>query len=507
MPVSLILKSYYVRTAKYEGYVEANRKLGRINKRLTWHDGGTFIFDDSRVKHLAIIYSGAAKGIFDKRLKKTSSLLTAVKAVRTYLHTNSITGYFPKNLETRSDEQLMGFVVRTFDEGFWRRHLRRISEQTIESVLRELGATKKQVAPYISNFSYSKKKLNRRRNRVFLETHKAVSESGEEVSLEKANESSVSNPKNRVAELMVRMRGQEEFAREEGRTALFMTMTCPSAYHAFMGSSGRANPNFKGFNPKQGLEYLNSTWQRIRDEIKKNKIQTFGMRVCEPHHDGTPHFHFLIYIEKDDVQKYKEIFKKHCLKVDGDEQGAEEHRCDIEELDVKNGSPTGYLAKYISKNINGEGVGEDFEADLDATASSDRVSAWASLWGIRQFSEINTIPVTVYRECRRLKGQLTGEKAGKAEEVRAAADKADYAAYMRAMGGPNTKRTDLVLRAFHILKDKKNKFNEAVTRLLGLLDKASNEVIQTKPEEWSIQPLWMVVDQEAAQPPPLEYWQ
>jgi hypothetical protein len=91
--------------------------------------------------------------------------------------------------------------------------------------------------------------------------------------------------------------------------------------------------------------------------------------------------------------------------------------------------------------------------------------------------------------------------------VRAATDKTDYAAYIRSMGGPNTKRKELILQAFHILKEKKNKFNEVVTRLLGLLDSASNEVIQTRPEAWSIQRSWAVTDQEAARLPPLEYWQ
>lgn len=506
-PISWILKAYYVRTSKYEGYVTANQKLGTIDKRLTWLDGNTIIFTNDKVKHLANLYSGAAKGIFDRKLKETSDYLTATEAVRTYVRRNGLTEHFPENLNSRTYEQLMKLVVRTFDEAFWRKHLKRISGRTVEALLRELGATKKNTGVYVSNFSLSKTKQNRKRNKTFLETHKAISESGVEITLEQAHEASISNPKNRVAELMVRMRGQENYARDGGYAALFLTMTCPSAYHAFMGNSGKANKNFKGFTPKNGMDYLNSTWQRIRDEIKKNSIYTFGMRVCEPHHDGTPHFHLLIYLKKEHVQKYKEIFKKHCFKVDSDEKGADKHRCDIKDLDLENGSPTGYLAKYISKNIDGEGVGEDLEASLDASVTSERVCAWASLWGIRQFSEINTIPITVYRECRRLKSVLTGKKAAKAEQVRSAADKGDYAAYMKAMGGPNTKRADLILRAFHIAKEKKNKFNEVITRLLGLADRESDEVIQTRPEEWSIQPLWMVQATEAAQPPPLEYWQ
>jgi hypothetical protein len=136
--ISWTLKARYVRTARSLGYVEANRELGRLNKRLTWLDGGSIIFDDQKIKHLAILYSGAAKGIFDRTRKQTKSLLKAVYAVRTYVRENRTQSYFPENLSNRTDEQLLGLVVRTFDESFWRRHLRRISEQTVEGLLREL---------------------------------------------------------------------------------------------------------------------------------------------------------------------------------------------------------------------------------------------------------------------------------------------------------------------------------------------------------------------------------
>ena len=42
------------------------------------------------------------------------------------------------------------------------------------------------------------------------------------------------------------------------------------------------------------------------------------------------------------------------LEEDGDEKGASENRCDFKLIDPKKGSATGYLAKYVCKNIDGK---------------------------------------------------------------------------------------------------------------------------------------------------------
>jgi hypothetical protein len=137
----------------------------------------------------------------------------------------------------------------------------------------------------------------------------------------------------------------------------------------------------------------------------------------------------------------QDIIRHYALEIDGDEKGAAENRCDFKKIDPTKGSATGYILKYIVKNIDGAGLGED-KFGNDSILVAQPIDAWASCWCIRQFQQIGGASVSVWRELRRLRTKFIGKKDSLLEQARFAADNSDWQGYTLAMGGLHTKQKD-----------------------------------------------------------------
>ncbi len=242
---------------------------------------------------------------------------------------------------------------------------------------------------------------------------------------------------------MVRMRGFEELSKSHNHQGIFITITCPSKYHAVYSKSGQRNPKYEGLTPYQGNQYLCSLWSRIRAQWNRKEIKPYGFRVAEPQHDGTPHWHILLFVEKQQISEVKNVISYYALQEDGNEKGAVENRCDFKMIDPKKGSATGYIAKYVSKNIDGEGLDKGIYGE-DPITAAQRVDAWASCWCIRQFQQIGGASVSVWRELRRLKNSLGVDTI--IEKARQAADTSKWHDFINAMGGVFAKRKDQPLK-------------------------------------------------------------
>lgn len=251
---------------------------------------------------------------------------------------------------------------------------------------------------------------------------------------------SLSNPANRRAEMFTRIRGMEEFAADRGDVAVFVTITCPSRMHP-------ASDRYDGTSPKQASDYLCGQWARARAALARGAksrpaVDVYGMRIAEPHHDGCPHWHALFWLRPDRLGVFRDLMTRYALQVDGTEPGAATHRITFEEIDPARGSAVGYIAKYISKNIdgrksNGSSIGDavdnDGVSDGDAIETAERVLAWASTWGIRQFQQVGGERIGPYRELRRVDGEIP--ESGVLEAARQAADAGDYRTYLAVARG------------------------------------------------------------------------
>jgi len=321
-------------------------------------------------------------------------------------------------------------VNRMTSPHWWRRKLRR-QFQKAEAALIRMGFVHKHAASYLSDEAYARFESQQRSNARLLSSMEAVNvETGESITLDELAEHSLSNPKNRRAEVMVRVKGIEHHADRIGYRGLFLTITCPSRMHARLSGSGAANPKFDGSTPRHAQGYLQSkVWEPARAKLDRQSIDYFGLRVVEPHHDGTPHWHMLVFVKPEHEAQLLAILRSYAMRADPDEHGAAEHRFKVEVIDKAKGGAVAYVAKYIAKNLDGEGVGVDYESGDAGSSSAPRAVAWARQWGFRQFQPFGTPSITIWRELRRLR-ELTPAQEAMFGAVWKAADDGRFADYL-----------------------------------------------------------------------------
>jgi hypothetical protein len=171
------------------------------------------------------------------------------------------------------------------------------------------------------------------------------------------------------------------------------------------------NPRFDGVSdPRTAQQYLSKVWARIRAKLARLGATLYGFRIAEPQHDGTPHWHFLVFHPVADTQAVRGAVLQHALRDSPNEPGAHAHRVDFKTIDWSRGSAAGYIAKYVAKNIDGYRLEKDLHGN-DSLETSARVEAWASTWGIRQFQQVGGPPVGPWRELRRVEALPAGAPA------------------------------------------------------------------------------------------------
>lgn len=365
-----------------------------------------------------------------------------------------------------SDQQIVIALAKLSDAKWWQNKLKRQWSFQREHLAIAAGQVQKSASPYASRACVSEWKEQKRKNREWLKNQCIENtETGEQFELVLQVDKSNANPAIRRCELMVRMRGFEDIADEYGYEGAFITLTAPSKYHAAHAKGGFVK-NWNSGTPRDTQRYLCGVWARIRAKLNRENIKIFGFRVAEPHHDGTPHWHILVFMLPENKDKVRDIMYSYALEEDGGEQGAQYARFKFENIEKEKGSATGYIAKYISKNIDGYQLDNevDDETGQNLKEMAKNVTAWASRWGIRQFQQIGGAPVTVWRELRRLGSQKV--ESPTIDPVLAAADAGDWAAYTQLQGGAMVQRKDLRVRISY--EEAQNQFEEDIKKIKGV---------------------------------------
>jgi len=455
----------------------------------------------------------------------------------------------------RKAEELAWFhLSRLLDEKWWKARIEVAYRQFCEHCQIIAGRVRKSASEYLSMAGRADYKARQDANVLALSNMVVRNvETGEEVPALDVIKRSTANPAIRRCELMVRCAGFEELAKEFGLVGGFFTFTAPSRFHACTSARDKSrvfdNTKYRGASPKQTQKYLSKVWAKARAKLKRMGLKIFGFRVCEPHHDATPHWHALFFFRLEDEQAIRFVLADYFTQEDRDElhvtradfkkwgqsiqddfttadmfnpARADERRhvfsvgqrikrrFDYKRIDPKKGSATGYIAKYIAKNIDGYQLSDDQDTGTPADEKARAVRGWASTWRIRQFQQIGGAPVSVWRELRRM-AQTTGEAAEMAakrdakekgekyvstkkiesfydlqkendsiELARISANSGNWSMYIHAMGGIFCDRKDHPVKMAY--KDASSKYGEMVKKLEGVTDGLKTTLTRTT--EW-----------------------
>ncbi|MBI6550072.1 replication endonuclease [Xenorhabdus lircayensis] len=399
---------------------------------------------------------------------------------------------FNRGRKAPSVDQLCSGMLRMMSARWWYFRLKRLRDIQSEHMAIAVGQVQQAASPYVSRQALREWLEQKRRNREFFKHFDLENEEGERISLADTVVHSNANPAIRRCELMVRMRGFEDVANKMNCVGEFYTITAPAKYHAVQHQGGFVK-YWDGATPRDTQRYLCGIWAKARAAIARAGISLFGFRVVEPHHDGTPHWHMVLFMLPEHLRQVREILEHYACQAEQDElrrDDAKKARFDYRVIDPNKGSATGYIAKYISKNIDGYALEEekDHETGESLRDMAKSVTAWASRWRIRQFQQIGGAPVSVWRELRRLREMRLSDH--KINAVLQAADEGNWAAYILAQGGPWVARHNLVVRLSYKHIPFGSPYGEDVHSIQGVTSPflSRAEFICTRIHQWAIVP-------------------
>ncbi|EPJ4165336.1 replication endonuclease [Citrobacter freundii] len=392
-----------------------------------------------------------------------------------------------------------GSLARMLCADWWYRKLWQMRCEWREEQLRAVCLVNKKASPYVSYEAVIHKREQRRKSLEFFKSHELVNADGDTLDMEDVVNASNSNPAHRRNEMMACVKGLELIAEMRSDCAVFYTITCPSRFHATL-NNGRPNPKWTSETVRQSSDYLVEIFAAFRKAMHKAGLRWYGVRVAEPHHDGTVHWHLLCFMRKKDRRSITALLRKFAIREDREELGKNTGpRFKSELINPRKGTPTSYIAKYISKNIDGRGLAKEVSKETGRSLrdSAEHVTAWASLHRVQQFRFFGIPGRQAYRELRLLAGQAGrsqgDKKAGapvlenaRLDAVLAAADAGCFATYIMKQGGVLVPRKHHLVRTAYELNDEPSAYGDHGIRIYGIWSPIVEGRICTHAIKWKM---------------------
>ncbi|WP_268579311.1 replication endonuclease [Escherichia coli] len=446
-------------------------------------------------------------GATDGELTMDVTLKAYQMLARMALHLHAMPPHYEALNKSDPDTELLpGAILRLTCAEWWKRKLWLLRCEWREEQLRAACLVSRKTSPYLSQDALSEFRAQREKTRDFLKSFMLENEDGFTIDLETVYYAGVSNPVHRKAEMMATMKGLELLAEARGDRAVFLTVTCPSKYHATT-ENGHPNPKWNGATMRDSSDYLvNTFFAAVRKKLNRDGLRWYGIRTVEPHHDGTVHWHMMVFAHPEEIDTIVSHTRDIAIQEDRHELGDDiTPRFKAEYVDGSKGTPTSYIATYIGKNLDSHAVDGidpktgkprvDHETGKSMAESVERAIGWARLHRVRQFQFFGIPSRQVWRELRRLASQMARNPEGPQrlkddamDAVLAAADAGCFASYIEKQGGVLVPRKDYLIRTAYDLADELNDYGEQSVQIYGIWSPLIGESsrVCTHPDNWKL---------------------
>jgi hypothetical protein len=173
-------------------------------------------------------------------------------------------------------------------------------------------------------------------------------------------------------------------ARQRGWTPLFLTLTLPGSWHPSPSIGGRTwTPEH---HPAAADKELQHRWARFRALLHKQGIDPEGFWSREPHSDGCPHQHAVLWIDPAQADAVRQTVAAVYPGVHGGR---------VVVIDETRARAETYVMFYILKSLNSTdqakrhaagAINDNGTADGDHLAEHAAVRAWASERRLRRYA-------------------------------------------------------------------------------------------------------------------------
>ena len=193
------------------------------------------------------------------------------------------------------------------------------------------------------------------------------------------------NPNRYHALIQNRINTLNAEAKEKDLKPIFMTLTLPSEYHKYKTDKKTkaliSNSKYNWLTPRESVKILTEMFAKLRQDrsLKElTKDERIYFRVNEPHKNGTPHTHILLFVPEHRINRVVTAFKR-LFDINAN---------DIQ-TDIRNA--TSYVMKYINKTL-------PLSKKENLTTNDKYLNAWYSKHRIIRFNCSRTLaPLSLYR--------------------------------------------------------------------------------------------------------------